>query len=281
VTDPRGLGANMRRFFRTPKGLTVIALALIAAIAVLGDGTHAVWVTLASGIIPAMGMDGLILRARKRRWVFPDGALLTGAIVAMILSPHEPAYVTAITSAVAVASKYVIRSGTANIFNPAAFALVATFHIFDTAQSWWGALPERSMWWLVALIATGLFISERVNKLPAVVAFLGVYYALCTAAAFAGNPAHVAELYRTPDVHAALFFAFFMVSDPPTSPPKARDQVIFATIAAVVSVVAFEWIGAAYFLLAGVLAANAWEAWRRRQERRSRRASMAGRVGVS
>ena len=36
-------------------------------------------------------------------------------------------------------------------------------------------------------------------------------------AAFAGDPAHVEELYRAPDLHAALYFAFFMVTDPPTS----------------------------------------------------------------
>ena len=69
--------------------------------------------------------------------------------------------------------------------------------------------------------------------MPAVLAFLGVYYLLVTIAAFVGDPARVAELYRAPDLHAALFFAFFMVTDPPTSPPKHRDQIMFGAIVAV------------------------------------------------
>src|SRR6185436_11520855 len=152
--------------------------------------------------------------------------LLTGLIVAMILSPHEPWHVTAITSAVGVVSKYLVRVRTANVFNPAALALVATFYVFDTAQSWWGALPEVAPMALVVLFATGVFITQRVSKIPVVLSFLGGYYLLFTVTAFVGDPGRVAELYRAPDLHAALFFAFFMVTDPPTSPPAARDQVV-------------------------------------------------------
>jgi len=54
-----------------------------------------------------------------------------------------------------------------------------------------------------------------------------------------------------------------MLTDPPRSPPKARDQLVNGAITAVVSYAVFELIGAVYFLLAGLLAANAWEAWRR------------------
>ena len=167
------------------------------------------------------------------------------------------------TSALAIVSKYPLRVRTANIFNPAALALVATFYVFNTGQSWWGALPELPPIALTLLFAAGVFMTHRVNKVPVVLAFLGSYYTLITLAAFAGNAAHVAELYRAPELHAALFFAFFMVTDPPTSPPKHRDQLIYGVITGVTSYAAFALIGAAYFLLAGLLVANVWEAWRR------------------
>jgi hypothetical protein len=156
---------------------------------------------------------------------FPDGAMLTGWIVALILSPHQPWYVAAVTAVVGVASKYAARVGNANVFNPAALALVATFYVFGTGQSWWGALPEITPLALTALFATGVFITRRVNKLPAVLAFLGCYYLLFTLTAFIGDPRRVAAIYRAPDLHAALFFAFFMVTDPPTSPPKTARPV--------------------------------------------------------
>ncbi|MDB4890099.1 MAG: putative rane protein [Gemmatimonadetes bacterium] len=251
------------RFFRTPKGLLILVLGVLVAAAAAGTGVALVTPGVVAAIATAMMIDAPLIRWRRGRWHVPDGALLSGLIVAMILSPHQPWYVAAVTSAVAILSKYPLRVRTANIFNPAAFALVATFYVFHTGQSWWGALPELSPFALALLIATGAFITHRVNKVQVVLAFLGSYYALITLTAFVGNPAHVAELYRAPDLHAALFFAFFMVTDPPTSPPKHRDQLIYGAIVGVTSYAAYALLGAVYFLLAGLLVANVWEAWRR------------------
>lgn len=261
----------MRRFFRTPKGLAILMIAVLVVPAAAGVGLVLVTPLVLGAVIAAMAADALILRFREGEWTFPDGALLTGLFVAMILSPHEPWYVAAVTSLVGVASKYLARAGKANVFNPAALALVATYYVFGTGQSWWGALPELPPIALVLLFATGIFITRRVNKVPAVLSFLGGYYLLFTITAFVGHPERVAELYRAPDLHAALFFAFFMVTDPPTSPPKARDQITYGAITAAGSYVAFEVLGAAYFLLAGLLAANVWEAWRKTRRVRGRR----------
>ncbi|MEO8623609.1 MAG: RnfABCDGE type electron transport complex subunit D [bacterium] len=258
---------KFRRFIRTPKGLLLVVLTLLAAIASVGEGLALVVPGIVGAIAAAIAIDAPILRFRRRRWVFPDGALLTALIVVMVLSPHEPWYVPAVTTGIAVLSKYVIRVRTANVFNPAALGLVVTYFMFDTAQSWWGALPEVAPVAIALLFATGLYIAERVHKLPLVLSFLGGYYLLFTVTAFVGDPATVAELYRAPDLHAALYFAFFMVTDPPTSPPRYGDQVINGALVAVVGFAVFELVGAVYFLLAGLLVANAWEAWRRHAAR--------------
>lgn len=271
LTPPIDVSKALKRFFRTPKGLLIIVLAILIPLAATGSGWRVVAPGVVAAALAAMLVDAPILYWREKEWVFPSGALLTGLLVAMVLSPHEPWHIAAITAVVGVISKYVARGRSANVFNPAAVALVATFYVFDTGQSWWGALPELPMIAIVALFATGVFITDRVKKMPAVLAFLGVYYLLITITAFVGDPARMAELYRAPDLHAALFFAFFMVTDPPTSPPKPRDQLIFGTITAVVGYGVFEFIGAAYFLLAGLLVANVWEAWRRWSLRRSGR----------
>lgn len=253
----------LRRFFRTPKGLLTVILPILIFAATFGASAALIFPRVALAAVVAMAIDAPILRWREKRWEFPSGALLTGLLVAMVLTPHEPMLAIAVTSAVGVLSKYIIRTRSANVFNPAALALVATFYLFDTGQSWWGALPELPIIAIALLAATGIFITDRVNKMPVVIAFLGVYFLLCTIVAFTGNPAGVAELYRAPDLHAAMFFAFFMVTDPPTSPPKHRDQIVYGIIVAVVSFAVFEFVGAAYFLLAGLLVANVWEAWRR------------------
>ena len=257
------------RFLRTPKGMVLVVLALLAVVAGAREA-RAVIVSIAIATLPVMAIDAVILHQTKKRWAFPSGALLTGLIIAMILNPNSAWYVVAVTSIVGVLSKYIVRGHTANVFNPAALALVATFYVFNPAQNWWGALPAMPPVALVVLLATGVFITYKVNKVPAVLAFLGIYYLCATTATFVGNPARFADLYRAPDLHAALYFAFFMVTDPPTSPPKHRDQIIFGSITAAAAFTAFDLIGAAYFLLAGLLVANLWEGWRRRREHRSR-----------
>jgi Na+-translocating ferredoxin:NAD+ oxidoreductase RnfD subunit len=262
----------LKRFFRTPKGQLIIAFALLIPLAAAGSGFAVVAPGLAAASLAAMVVDAPIIRWREKEWQFPSGALLTGWIVAMILSPHEPAYIAGVVAAVAVVSKYTVRVRNANVFNPAALALVAMFYVFGTGQSWWGALPELPLPALVMLFATGIYITNRVKKMPAVLAFLGLYYLLFTVTSFVADPRHVVAIYREPDLHASLFFAFFMVTDPPTSPPKPRDQLIFGAITAVASYAVYELVGAAYFLLAGLLVANVWEAWRRHSVRAARAA---------
>ena len=255
--------APIRRFFRTPKGLLIAILAGLVAVAAAVEGPALLWPGVTVAALVAMAVDLPILRLREGGWEFPSGALLTGLLIAMVLSPREPWHVVAVTSAIGIVSKYLVRTRAANVFNPAALGLVATFYVFDTGQNWWGALPEITPWALLLVVATGAYIADRVNKLPIVLAFLGAYYLLFTLTAFTTDPRRVVEIFRPPDLHMALFFTFFMLTDPPTAPVKYRDQIICGVLVAATSYAVFEWVGAAYYLLAGVLVGNVWEAWRR------------------
>src|SRR5882672_3456055 len=153
----------IRKFFKTPKGLLIIILAAFVFLAAPHEGIRVVTPGLASAVIIAGLVDALILRATRKSWEFPSGAVLTALIVAMVLRAQEPWYVVTITSAIAILSKYVIRSRTANVFNPAALAIIASFYLFHTGQSWWGALPEVALPVQLVLVATGIFIADRVN----------------------------------------------------------------------------------------------------------------------
>jgi Na+-translocating ferredoxin:NAD+ oxidoreductase RnfD subunit len=252
------------RFFKTPKGLLTIILGILTVIAAPRAGAGAVALNMGSAVLTAAVMDLFILRLRKHVWKFPSGAVLTAMIVTMVVGAQEHWYVPVATSAVAVLSKYAIRTRWANVFNPAAFALVLMFYVLPMAQSWWGALPEVSPVWLrAALLAGGIYIANRVNRLPMVLCFLAAYFLVFTAAAYLGDPRRVAEIFRSPDTDAVLYFALIILTDPPTSPARYQGQWIYGIIVAAVSFAVFEKFGAAYFLLAGVLAGNVWEAWRR------------------
>lgn len=260
---------SVTRFCKTPKGMLTLILTLLLAIAAPHEGLKVVLPGLLAAMAAAGLVDAIILRLRKGSWDFPDGALLTAMIVVMVLRAQEPWYVTAITAVAAVLSKYAFRTRSANIFNPAALAVVASFFVFQTGQSWWGALPEVNPYIQVILVAAGLFITDRVNKMPLVLVFLGTYFTLFTATSFLTDPRWVAEIFRAPDLEAALFFAFIILTDPPTSPAKYPDQIICGALVAVVAFALFEWGGVVYYLLGGVLVGNIFEAAQRERRRRA------------
>jgi Na+-translocating ferredoxin:NAD+ oxidoreductase RnfD subunit len=251
------------RFLKTPKGLLLVLLTATTLVALANQPFD----DAAPAVLIAMAVAGLldmaIIWVLRSEWEFPSGALLTGLIIGVILRPQEPTSVVVAVSVIAIVSKHVLRTRWSNVFNPAALALVVSSFLFSTGQSWWGSMPDFGLLGIIVMCAIGLFIADRINKLPLVVVFLGAYFALFTAASFLGKPLDVAEVFRTPDLQATLFFAFFMVDDPPTCPARYEDQIPFGLIVAVASFVIFIVVGAVYFLPAGLLVANAWESGRR------------------
>jgi Na+-translocating ferredoxin:NAD+ oxidoreductase RnfD subunit len=257
---------RVKRFFRTPKGLVTIVLAILILTAAPGQSGRPV-AGLACATIAAGLVDLLIRRWKMGSWRYPSGAVLTAAIVVMVLRAQEPWYVTTVTSVIAVLSKYCFRSQ-ANVFNPAALAMIASYYLFHAGESWWGAQTDVIVPGKLLMVVAGIIVANRVNKMPLVLTFLAVYFGLFTVTAFVGDPLKVAEIFRTPDVEAALYFAFIILTDPPTSPIKYRDQAICGVLVAAVSYAFFELTGVVYYLLAGVAMGNVWVAWRKFKARR-------------
>src|SRR5689334_16492292 len=114
----------VRKFFSTPKGLLTIILAVLIGLAAPHEGVRLVVPELGAAVLAAGLLDAVILRAKRGRWEFPSGAALTALIVTMILSPQTAWYVAPATSVIAVLSKYVFRTRSGNIFNPAALGIV-------------------------------------------------------------------------------------------------------------------------------------------------------------
>ena len=64
------------RFFQTPKGLLIIVLAILIALAAPHEGIALVAPGLAAAVMVAGTIDVLVLRRIREAWEFPSGAVL-------------------------------------------------------------------------------------------------------------------------------------------------------------------------------------------------------------
>ncbi|CCQ97647.1 hypothetical protein CULT_690001 [[Clostridium] ultunense Esp] len=55
----------------------------------------------------------------------------------------------------------------------------------------------------------------------------------------------------------------FMLTDPPTSPVKTGDQIVFGLLAAAVSVVVYGYFGGLMHLFIGLFVGNLYQVWTR------------------
>ncbi|HEX6510353.1 MAG TPA: RnfABCDGE type electron transport complex subunit D, partial [Chloroflexota bacterium] len=222
----------------------------------IAEGWSTVLPHMASAMAGAALVELLLARLEKRAIGWPSSALLSGSIVGFVLDPTTIPIVTFIVGATASASKYILATKRGHIFNPAALALIISIPTFATGQSWWGALPDLPWQFIAVLLIGGAFVVDRINKFPLVLSFATTYFSIFTLIALI-NPTAGAEMFRTPFVQSALFLALFMLTDPPTSPSRERDQLWIGALVAVLSCAAqLAGIGQAY-LLVGVLLGNA------------------------
>lgn len=171
---------------------------------------------LVAAPLAAAVLDFLLDWKIDKRKGFPYHGLITGLIVALLITP-SPLYAVA-AAAIAIALKYVIRYKKRNIFNPAALSLFI-LSFFGIATAWWGVLH-----WIV--VPLGLLVAYRIRRLETSLSFLLVYflsiYAIKGILPF--------------DDYTAFFFAFVMVLEPVTSPFTRNGKLIFGGAVALLGV---------------------------------------------
>jgi len=255
---------QLQKFVRTPKGYLLGALLALLAITVPHQGMDALRVT-GVATLAAVVLDLILHLVLREKFVIPTSALLTGLIIGMVLAPQEPNWAVVMTAGIAIGAKHLLRTTKAHVFNPAALALAVAPPLFGSGESWWGATAGLPAVAILPLLGIGYLVAERANKLPQVLTFLGVYFAFLTGMAYFSHAdaIRIASMYRDPFLNSVLFLAFFMLTDPPTSPAKLWDQITFGAGVAMLAVLIELNHDTVTYLLLALLAGNAVWAWRR------------------
>lgn len=236
---------------------------VIVTIHVLGQvtlGFHVSVPQILAAILTCAILEVAITFSRRRAFVWPASAMLTGSGVALILRvPDTPPddhwtthawYVFAGVAALSLLTKYVIRYRGSHVFNPSNIGLVVAFLVLGSERVepldfWWGPLDAGMIAAYAVILTGGILITRRLDLLAAAATFwvalaagvgLLAVSGQCMIARWAFSPVCGFDYWRvimtSPEV---LIFLFFMITDPKTMPTGRVGRVVFALLVAITS----------------------------------------------
>jgi enediyne biosynthesis protein E5 len=151
--------------------------------------------------------------------------LITGLSLSLLLRADDP-WLHAVAGVIAILSKFVLRVGDKHVFNPAGFAIVALLLMSDhvwISPGQWGA----SIWFAALVAFCAILVLHAARRADIAVFFLASHAALLLArAGWLGDPLAI-PLHQLQS-GSLLIFAFFMISDPRTSPDARLGRFVFA-----------------------------------------------------
>jgi len=195
--------------------------------------------TAAVIIATALATQAICTRLSRRGCFDPRSALISALSLCLLLrtSSLELAMLTAL---VAIASKFVLRVGDKHVFNPTNFALVAM--MLATGAVWvspgqWGS----GVIFAFVLACAGGLVVNRAARADVTLAFLVIWAGILVARSlWLGEPLAI-PLHRLQN-GALVLFAFFMISDPKTTPASRPGRLLFAALVAFGTYVVQFWL---------------------------------------
>lgn len=159
-------------------------------------------------------------------------AIITSLSLTLLLRT-DLVSIAALAGCLAIFSKFLLRFRGKHVFNPANFAIVMSLLVFDRAwisSGQWGSATLAA----IGLIGLGMLVLTRARRAETTLSFLIVFAALLAGRAmWLGDPLSI-PLHQLQN-GALLIFAFFMISDPKTTPDAAMGRVLFGSLTACVA----------------------------------------------
>jgi Na+-transporting NADH:ubiquinone oxidoreductase subunit NqrB len=159
----------------------------------------------------------------------PKSALISGASLCLLLRTNSD-LVAILVAVLTIASKFLVRVRGKHVFNPTNLGLVLGMLI--TGQVWvspgqWG----NAVLFAALMAMAGGMVVSRALRSDVTLAFLAAYLGLVFARSlWLGEPLTI-PTHRL-ESGALLLFAFFMISDPKTTPSARSGRILFAAVVA-------------------------------------------------
>lgn len=161
----------------------------------------------------------------------PRSPLISGLSLCLLLRTNSLPLVF-LTAVITIVSKFVLKRGRKHIFNPTNFGIVAMMMLL-TSQVWVSPAQWGSKLYFAFFIAcAGGMVIYRAARSDVTYAFLLAYVGILFGRAFwLGDPWAIP--LKQLQSGSLLLFAFYMISDPKTTPDSRIGRILFAiTVAA-------------------------------------------------
>ena len=166
--------------------------------------------------------------------------LITGLSLSLLLRA-DAAWVHAAAAAIAIGSKFILRVDGKHIWNPAGFAIVVLLFVLPShvwiSPGQWGT----SAWFVMLISCAAFMVLNAARRGDVALFFLACHGALLLARAlWLGDPLAI-PLHKMQS-GSLLIFAFFMITDPRTTPAARPGRFLFAlAVALLAHGLAFGW----------------------------------------
>ena len=198
--------------------IAVLSTLVVYGTTTLGFGVR--WENALSIVLAALGTQYLGSALLTRAAFDPLSAIITSLSLTLLFRT-DVAMLAAFAGFIAIASKFLIRVRGKHVFNPANIAIVSLMFASDRAwisSGQWGSTTISA----VLLIGLGLLVLTRAKRAETTIGFLVAFSSLLFARAlWLGDPMSI-PLHQLQN-GALLVFAFFMISDPKTTPDTATS----------------------------------------------------------
>ncbi len=181
---------------------------------------------------------GIVATAVSVQW-FLFGNQLKSALISslslVLLLRTDSVWLAVLAATVAIGSKKAIRLNNRHVFNPSAFALVLVTWLFPgawLAPGQWGPMGLSAL----LLAGAGLLVVTRAQRLDVALAFFLTFSAFVVLrGVWLGDPLSIA--LHSLQNGALIVFAFFMITDPRTTPSTPGFRVVHGVLVAVFAAV--------------------------------------------
>jgi Na+-transporting NADH:ubiquinone oxidoreductase subunit NqrB len=250
--ETNATGGRLRRLFADPRNYQISVLSSLILLGLFHYGFHLPWWHVAGCVGATLTTQFAADKIIKRP--FDPRSPLISALSLTLLLRTGSVTLSIAAGVIAIASKYLIRWRGKHIFNPANFGLVIMSLAFGAAWISPGQWGQATLFALL-LLALGGVVTGKAKRWDVSLSLLGVYAALVFGrAVWLGDP--LAIPIHQMQSGALLIFAFFMISDPKTTPDSRLGRVLFAAVVATVGFsIQFLLFNAAGIILALILCA--------------------------